>query len=113
MKLLFDQNLSHKLVGELVKEFPGSAHVRDLGLTDGIVLGPLVSKMGRATHYQTTDYDDTGAEDAGSAYVFDIWGLTRHGQQPDPRRKQSVTSVPEKYGPRMLRETSSARDVSN
>lgn len=32
MKLLFDQNLSHQLVGLLIAEFPNSAHVRDVGL---------------------------------------------------------------------------------
>jgi predicted nuclease of predicted toxin-antitoxin system len=32
MKLLFDQNLSHKLTTELATEFPGSAHVRNIGL---------------------------------------------------------------------------------
>ncbi|HWG42735.1 MAG TPA: DUF5615 family PIN-like protein [Gemmataceae bacterium] len=32
MKLLFDQNLSSRLVGQLTAEFPGSVHVRDLGL---------------------------------------------------------------------------------
>ncbi len=32
MKLLFDQNLSHRLVVQLSTEFPGSAHVRDAGL---------------------------------------------------------------------------------
>jgi predicted nuclease of predicted toxin-antitoxin system len=32
MKLLFDQNLSDRLVGQLAAEFPGSAHVRDVGL---------------------------------------------------------------------------------
>ena len=32
MKLLFDQNLSHRLTGQLAAEFPGSAHVRDLGM---------------------------------------------------------------------------------
>jgi predicted nuclease of predicted toxin-antitoxin system len=32
MKLLFDQNLSHPLVGQLAAEFAGSAHVRDVGL---------------------------------------------------------------------------------
>jgi predicted nuclease of predicted toxin-antitoxin system len=32
MKLLFDQNLSHRLVGQLAAEFPGSIHVRDVGL---------------------------------------------------------------------------------
>ena len=32
MKLLFDQNLSHKLVASLADLFAGSAHVRDLGM---------------------------------------------------------------------------------
>jgi predicted nuclease of predicted toxin-antitoxin system len=32
MKLLLDQNLSWKLVGALEDLFPGSRHVRDLGL---------------------------------------------------------------------------------
>jgi len=32
VKLLLDQNLSHHLVAALQSEFPGSAHVRDLGL---------------------------------------------------------------------------------
>ena len=32
MKLLFDHNLSHKLVGHLADVFPGSEHVRNVGL---------------------------------------------------------------------------------
>jgi predicted nuclease of predicted toxin-antitoxin system len=32
MKLLFDQNLSHWLIGQMAAEFPGSAHIRDVGL---------------------------------------------------------------------------------
>jgi predicted nuclease of predicted toxin-antitoxin system len=32
MKLLFDQNLSHRLVAALADVFPGSVHVRDVGL---------------------------------------------------------------------------------
>jgi predicted nuclease of predicted toxin-antitoxin system len=36
LKLLFDQNLSYKLVRSLSDEFPGSAHVRDLGLASAI-----------------------------------------------------------------------------
>jgi predicted nuclease of predicted toxin-antitoxin system len=32
MKLLFDQTLSHRLVGQLAAEFPGSSHVRNVGL---------------------------------------------------------------------------------
>ena len=32
MKLLFDQNLSHRLVTSLIDLYPGSAHVRLVGL---------------------------------------------------------------------------------
>lgn len=32
MKLLFDANVSHKLVRALANEYPDSAHVRDVGL---------------------------------------------------------------------------------
>ena len=32
MKLLFDENVSHKLVESLAEAFPGCAHVRDIGL---------------------------------------------------------------------------------
>jgi predicted nuclease of predicted toxin-antitoxin system len=32
VKLLFDENLSYRLVGSLGDLYPGSAHVRDLGL---------------------------------------------------------------------------------
>ena len=34
MKLLFDQNLSHRLVALLAEEFPDSMHVRDFGMAD-------------------------------------------------------------------------------
>jgi predicted nuclease of predicted toxin-antitoxin system len=32
VKLLFDANVSHKLVGHLAREYPGSNHVRQVGL---------------------------------------------------------------------------------
>lgn len=32
MKLIFDQNLSHRLVGLLEDPFPNSIHVRQIGL---------------------------------------------------------------------------------
>jgi predicted nuclease of predicted toxin-antitoxin system len=32
VKLLFDANVSHKLVSALAAEYPGSTHVRDVGL---------------------------------------------------------------------------------
>ena len=41
MKLLFDQNLSHRLVGQLAAESPGSAHVRDVGLRPVDVTAPF------------------------------------------------------------------------
>lgn len=34
MKLLFDQNLSHRLITELGDLFPGSLHVRMPGLAE-------------------------------------------------------------------------------
>jgi predicted nuclease of predicted toxin-antitoxin system len=34
VRLLFDQNLSHKLVNRLGEVFPDSQHVRDVGLAD-------------------------------------------------------------------------------
>jgi predicted nuclease of predicted toxin-antitoxin system len=40
VKLLFDQNLSHKLIARLADLYPGSDHVRNLGLAtadDGAV----------------------------------------------------------------------------
>jgi predicted nuclease of predicted toxin-antitoxin system len=33
MKLLFDENLSHKLVRLVATPFPDSQHIRELGLT--------------------------------------------------------------------------------
>ena len=33
MRLLFDENLSPRLVGRLLDVYPASAHVRDVGLT--------------------------------------------------------------------------------
>jgi len=35
VKLLFDENVSPKLVEMVAKEFPGCAHVRDIGLRGG------------------------------------------------------------------------------
>lgn len=34
MKLLFDQNLSYRLIQALQQEYPDSRHVRDVGLQD-------------------------------------------------------------------------------
>jgi hypothetical protein len=37
VKLLFDANVSHKLVQRLASEYPGSTHVRQPERTDGRV----------------------------------------------------------------------------
>ncbi len=34
MKLLFDENLSHRLITALLTDYPGSQHVREVGLKD-------------------------------------------------------------------------------
>lgn len=47
MKLLFDQNPSHRLIGSLWDLFPGSTHVRDLG-------------MSRADDHAIWDFAETG-----------------------------------------------------
>ena len=55
MKLLFDQNLSHRLLGELEDVFSGSAHVRRMGLAEadaapsGILRGCTASPSSRWT----------------------------------------------------------------
>jgi predicted nuclease of predicted toxin-antitoxin system len=36
VKLLFDQNLSHRLIRALQQEYPDSRHVRDVGLRDAV-----------------------------------------------------------------------------
>jgi predicted nuclease of predicted toxin-antitoxin system len=35
LKLLFDENLSHRLPHAVASEFPGSEHLRDVGLLGG------------------------------------------------------------------------------
>jgi predicted nuclease of predicted toxin-antitoxin system len=35
VRLLFDENVSPRLVAALVDDYPGSAHVRDVGLRGG------------------------------------------------------------------------------
>jgi predicted nuclease of predicted toxin-antitoxin system len=46
MKLLFDENLSHKLTGRLVDLFPDSVHVREIGLkaADDLVVWEYAKK---------------------------------------------------------------------
>ena len=58
MKLLFDQNLSHRLVTLLAAEFPGLQHVRNLDLstaTDSVVW-EYAAKQGFVIVSKDTDF---------------------------------------------------------
>ena len=58
MKLLFDQNLSYKLVRALRGEFPGSAHVRDLGLAsaDDLTIWDYAKRFGFTIISKDSDF---------------------------------------------------------
>jgi predicted nuclease of predicted toxin-antitoxin system len=56
MKLLFDQNLSHKLVRALADLFPDCAHVRQFGLKESP--DPDVWSFAKANRYVIVSKDD-------------------------------------------------------
>jgi predicted nuclease of predicted toxin-antitoxin system len=58
MKLLFDENLSHRLVGLLASEFPGSEHVRQVGLARAadLVVWAYAAQHGLAIVSKDTDF---------------------------------------------------------
>lgn len=62
MKLLFDQNLSYKLAQALAGEFPGSAHVRDLGLASAvdIEVWEYAKRLGFTIVSKDTDFSQRG-----------------------------------------------------
>jgi predicted nuclease of predicted toxin-antitoxin system len=62
MKLLFDQNLSPKLVGRLADVFPGSAHVLNLGLdcSSDDAIWEYARDQGYAIVTKDADFDDLG-----------------------------------------------------
>ena len=62
MKLLFDQNLSYKLVRSFSDEFPGSAHVRDLGLSSAvdIEVWEYAKQFGFTIVSKDTDFSQRG-----------------------------------------------------
>ena len=60
MKLLFDQNLSHRLLGVLNDLFPDSLHVRLLGLAeaDDLVIWEYAKNQDLVIVTQDSDYSD-------------------------------------------------------
>lgn len=55
MKLLFDQNLSHRLATRLASEFPDSCHVRDIGLN--AATDPAIWKYAAANGFAVVSKD--------------------------------------------------------
>ncbi|MCC6968187.1 MAG: DUF5615 family PIN-like protein [Nitrospira sp.] len=58
MKLLFDQNLSHRLVQSLQKEYPASRHVREVGLQEAsdAVVWQYAAQQGYAIVTKDADF---------------------------------------------------------
>jgi predicted nuclease of predicted toxin-antitoxin system len=58
MRLLFDQNLSHRLVTLLASDYPGSVHVRDVGLyaADDQVIWQFAAQQGLAIVSKDSDF---------------------------------------------------------
>jgi predicted nuclease of predicted toxin-antitoxin system len=58
VKLLFDQNLSHKLVAMLADVFPSSVHVRDVGLAaaDDVTVWGYAAQHGFAIVSKDADF---------------------------------------------------------
>ena len=58
MKLLLDQNLSHRLVAALAEQFPGSAHVRDFDLerTDDTTIWEFAKNNGYTIVSKDNDF---------------------------------------------------------
>jgi len=60
MKLLFDQNLSHRLCDELSDLFPGAAHVRLLGLAEAV--DHMIWEFARANDFTIVSMDSDFAD---------------------------------------------------
>jgi predicted nuclease of predicted toxin-antitoxin system len=60
MRLLFDQNPSHRLLGSLDDLFPGSLHVRSLGLAeaDDLTIWNYANDHNLVIVTQDSDYSD-------------------------------------------------------
>lgn len=80
MKLLFDENLSHHLVERLADVYPGSQHVRQLGMKtspDRIVLG-YAGLMDMVLVTKDGDFDDLAllSEDGARVLRLDLGNCT-------------------------------------
>lgn len=72
MKLLFDENLSHRLVELLADTYPESQHVRQIGMqsaSDRVVLG-YAELMEMVLVTKDTDFDDLGILRSDTARIL-------------------------------------------
>ncbi len=94
MKLLFDQNLSHRLVGRLADLFPGSQHVRSLGLAeaDDLEIWKHAAEHGFAIVTQDEDYAEWSALHGSPPKV--VW--IRCGNAPTSMIERKIRGSAEK-----------------
>lgn len=59
MKLLLDENLTFRLTNSLLADYPGSCHVKDVGLqqTDDLLVWQWAQRHGFAILTQDSDYE--------------------------------------------------------
>jgi predicted nuclease of predicted toxin-antitoxin system len=71
VKLLFDQNLSHRLVTALRQEYPGSQHVRDVGLreADDTAVWEYAAQHGLTVVTKDGDFHHQFAENPEGAFL--------------------------------------------
>jgi predicted nuclease of predicted toxin-antitoxin system len=72
LRLLFDENLSHRLVERLADVFPGSVHVRDIGMkssADRAVLA-YAAAIGLVLVTKDGDFDELALLSAGAVRVL-------------------------------------------
>ena len=75
MKLLFDENLSHKLVRLLADLFPDSVHVRDVGLkaADDSEVWKYAQDNSSLICSKDSDGTDCGSSASNKAHV--VWKI--------------------------------------
>ena len=106
MKLLFDENVSHTLVGIVAHEFPGSVHVRDIslrGAEDGQIWGHARSHgfviVSKDTDFRERSYVEgfppkiiwLDVGNAGTMAIAEL--LRREHQRVQQFEQQEETSV--------------------
>lgn len=98
MRLLFDQNLSHKLVERLADVFPESLHVRDIGMKSAS--DPMIAEFARAQSLTivSKDADFLALRFVLGEHVRMVWvrlgnGSTDQVEQALRQRRASIEAL--------------------